>query len=375
MSVNEIETVNSYPFIHVDTALRNAADAGMFSGASLIAARGDIRHEVQVGRAQSVPDQRELTAGTLFDLASLTKVLATTWLAMRQVSDGRLDIDAPLQDLLPGYYPNDKHGLTVALLLGHASGLPAGLPLRQELRPDEGAPPRQDVVERLLQAPLLRPPGEATVYSDIGPIMVADLLEQLNGSCLHEQCQTKLYDPLGLKDTLFVPFETHGTDGAGRVGRESDDFAATEQCAWRGRMLCGEVHDEKSHLLRGVAGHAGLFSTARDLERIARAILDGSQTGVDAETWTRLTCAQHLAPDSQRAFGWDRPLAGGSAGSGWSARAFGHTGFTGTSLWIDPPRQAFVVLLSNRVHPTREDRGFLELRPRLHDDIWMAFQA
>ena len=363
------------PFIHVDETLRNAIDEGLVAGAVLIAARGaDRRHELAIGHAQVSPTIRPLSSSTLFDLASLTKVLATTWLAMQLASSGHLDLDAPLEDLLPGYYPADKAGLTIRLLMCHAAGFPSGLRLRQELAPDTaGAAHRRRVIERFLDAPLAVEPGLRVLYSDIGPILVGDLLEQLGGDeCrLDRTCARDVYALLDLNDTFF----SHLDDPLKVALRPPEAFAATENCPWRKRLVSGEVHDENAHLLRGVAGHAGLFATAHDLERIARAYLGEADIGVDEQTLRRLTAPQAVAPEAYRAFGWDRPRSDGPSGDRLSMRAYGHTGFTGTSLWIDPDRDAYVILLSNRVHPSRTDRGFLDLRPRLHGQIIEALDS
>ncbi len=366
--------MNCYPFLHVEAALRNAVDTGITAGATLVFGEGDRRHEVHAGQAQRVPSMRPLSPAALFDLASLTKVLATTWLAMKWTAAGRLDLDAPLGDLLPGYYPADKRPLTVRLLMCHAAGLPSGLQLHQQLPPDSaGESGRRAVVERYLQTPLADHPGVTTLYSDIGPILVGDLLEHLApgpNARLDAICSTELYAPLALVDTFFA----HLDDPLPAAQRPPEAFAATEACPWRNRILSGEVHDENAHLLRGVAGHAGLFSTALDLERIARAYLGEADIGVDSATLQSLTRAQQLTPNSTRAFGWDTPRPDGPSGRGFSPLAYGHTGFTGTSIWIDPEHSRYVILLTNRVHPGREDRGFPAFRPQLHNLVLDSLQ-
>lgn len=369
--------VNSYPLLHVEDTLRNAVAGGTIAGAALsCGSAGGRQYDLVAGFAQthfsSQQSPRPVEADVLFDLASLTKVLCTTWLCMKMHDEGRLDLDAPLGDLLPGYYPTDKQGLTVRQLMCHAAGLPSGLRLREELGPDNRSPAaRRYVIERFLQTPMATAAGQQTLYSDIGPILVGDLLEQLHESAdarLDRICAEQIYGPLGLTDTTF----RHLDDPMPASQRPADAFAATEDCAWRQRILCGEVHDENAHLLRGVAGHAGLFSTAADLAHVARAWLSCEGIGVQPATRQRLTQAQAVTPDADRGFGWDRPRQGGPSGTGFTASAFGHTGFTGTSIWIDPELDRFVVLLTNRVHPTREDRGYLKLRPQVHD---LALQA
>jgi CubicO group peptidase (beta-lactamase class C family) len=251
-------TANSYPFLHVEEALRNAVNDGITAGATLVFGQQDRRHEISVGRAQVMPYEHPLSSAILFDLASLTKLLSTTWLAMKMTTSGHLDLDA-----------------------------------------------RRSVIERFLQTPLAAAPGERTLYSDIGPILVGDLLEQLDPGRhgrLDSICAAELYQELGLEYTFFV----HLDDPLPAARRPSEAFAATENCAWRERVLSGEVHDENAHLLRGVAGHPGLFATAGDLERIARAFLGDMDIGVDRDVLKSLTSPQQMAPDSNRAFGWDK---------------------------------------------------------------------
>lgn len=352
-------------FESVDSAVRQSVDEGLTAGAVLACGRvGRARHLTCAGHAALVPSPRPLSPETLFDLASLTKVLATTWLVTKWWEEERLDLDAPIGDLLPGRYPADKRSLTVRLLLCHAAGLPSGLRLRQEFPSPPGAPGRREVMERFLSAPLACPPRTRTVYSDIGPILVGDLLEQLSGVSLDRACEAELYAPAGLGDTFYI----HRDEPLPKARRSADAFAATEACSWRGRVLAGEVHDENACLLRGVAGHAGLFSSVADLERVARSFL-----GIEGDARVRpaslaaMATRQDLVPGSSRAVGWDTAGLGGPGGSRLSATAFGHTGFTGTSLWIDPEAGLYVALLANRIHPTRDEDGFLAFRPRLHD--------
>lgn len=350
----------------LENCVREAVSEGAAPSVVLACGRGpDRRRRLACGHAAVVPVERCVQETTLFDLASLTKVLATTWLSMRWWELGRLDLDAPLDALLPDYYPADKGGLSVRLLLCHAAGLPSGVRLRDDyVAVAEGGPERQEIIGRFLQAPIEAAPGQRTLYSDIGPILVGDLLEQLGGARLDRLCADELYGPAGLADTFFV----HRDDPVPAARRDLGTCAATEDCPWRGGVLVGEVHDENAWLLRGVAGHAGLFAPIADLERIARAFLGfAGDARITPATLASLTCRQHVAPDSSRAFGWDTPRPNGPGGSRLSRRAFGHTGFTGTSMWIDPEAELYVIVLTNRVHPTRDNRRFLDVRPHLHD--------
>jgi CubicO group peptidase (beta-lactamase class C family) len=221
------------------------------------------------------------------------------------------------------------------------------------------------------ETPLACAPGAETRYSDLGFILLGELLELLAGEGLDRLCERRLFAPLGLRQTFFV----HLDDPLPLARLPEQAFAATEQCPWRNRLICGQVHDENAYLLRGVAGHAGLFSTLGEVQALARLLLGclaGHSPLLRAETLAAFIRRQELVPGSSRALGWDTPSTGTTCGRYFSPRAFGHTGFTGTSIWIDPEDGRFVVLLSNRVHPTRDNPQFQELRPRLHDLVMAA---
>ena len=351
----------------IDHAVTTAISQGWMPGAVLAFGRGeDLLYCRAFGEAARLPHAVPMREETLFDLASLTKVLATTVLLMKRAEDQMLDLDAPLGSLLPGRYPKDKSPLSLRLLLTHASGLPASLRLCDEFapRPADGHAQRHLIIERILTTPLTAEPGARTRYSDLGPIVAGDALEQLSGSTLDHLCDAEVYGPLGLEDTFFVHLDTPLAKAQRRVG----EFAATEDCPWRGRVVQGEVHDETAYLLRGVAGHAGLFSRMQNLLDLA-GVLTGDSGFVSAQTVRQFTARQNLVPDSTRAIGWDTAGPGSACGHHFSTHAFGHTGFTGTSFWVDPQTGLYVVLLANRIHPAREDTGFLSFRPGLHDLI------
>jgi CubicO group peptidase (beta-lactamase class C family) len=287
-----------------------------------------------------------------------------------------VDLDAPLGGLLPSYYPADKTGLPLRLVLLHAAGLPAHVPFYKELPPEpaDAAARRRQVADQVLSTPLAYAPGTETRYSDLGFILLGDLLEQVAGAELDLLCEQHLYGPLALADTFFV----HLDRPLPKARRPLAAFAATEQCGWRGRLVRGQVHDENAYLLRGVAGHAGLFSTVGDLQVLARQLLAsvaGTGAAFPCAALRAFVRRQELVSGSSRALGWDTPSTGTSCGHRFSPRAFGHTGFTGTSMWLDPEQDRFVVLLSNRVHPTRDNTAFLEFRPRLHDLVLEQFDA
>ena len=306
----------------------------------------------------TVPDRR-----TLYDMASLTKVVALTTVAMMAVGEGRLDLDAPVVQYLPDFARGEgpKRLVTVRDLLLHDSGLPAHRRLWEETVVREGA------ILRTITSDLNRAPGEQMVYSDLGAITLTTILEQLYQKRFDALFAEKVSAPLGMTRTRFLP----------PTGWRAS-VAPTEQDPWRGRMLRGEVHDENAGRLGGVSGHAGLFSTADDVLRFSEWALAGARgERVDdalqpPRQFAEWTLVQNRPAGSSRALGWDTPSGRSSAGTIMSARSFGHTGFTGTSIWIDPPRRTIVVLLTNRVHPTRVTPQFTPVRPLVADAVMRA---
>jgi CubicO group peptidase (beta-lactamase class C family) len=299
---------------------------------------------------------------TIFDLASLTKVIVTTTLAMRAVDDGVVGLDDPVRRWLPAWRGGDRETVTVGDLLAHASGLPAYLPFYRDCTG------RAEFEAEICSAALEYEPRRASLYSDLGFILLGFILENARSR------SAATYTPA---TTLAGQFRTIAsyitpeplTYTPPRYWRER--IAPTEIDPWRGRLLVGEVHDENAWALGGVAGHAGLFGTAAAVGAFARAVLRTLQGDrVLASTDTFVTFIQRTGiPGSSRALGWDTMLPTSSCGTLMSPTAIGHTGFTGTSLWIDWARDLYIVLLTNRVHPTRENQGLRTIRPRVHDAV------
>ncbi|HJX27112.1 MAG TPA: serine hydrolase domain-containing protein [Thermoanaerobaculia bacterium] len=341
----------------VDRLLDGYRERGAFPGGVLaVGDRGGLAHLHPFGRFTYEEDAPPVTADTLYDLASLTKVVATTTMAMILVDEGKLDLDQPVQELLPGFHGPGKEAVTVRHLLTHSSGLPALAPLYQEIRG------RPAFVGRIQAMDLVHPAGSRSTYSDLGMILLGEILERAAGQPLEAFVRARVLDPLEMRDTRFLP----PADLRPRI-------APTEIDPWRGRLVHGEVHDENAFAMGGVAPHAGLFGTAGDLARFARMLLNGGTLDgrriVSRETVDLFTRRAGI-PDSDRALGWDTKSAeGSSAGTLLSPRSFGHTGFTGTSLWMDPERGLFVILLTNRVHPTRENNLIREVRPAVADAV------
>jgi CubicO group peptidase (beta-lactamase class C family) len=344
----------------VDRLLDVFRARGAFPGGVLaVGYQGAVVHLHPFGRLTYDAAAPAVRADTLYDLASLTKVVATATMAMILVDEGRLDLDAPVQKFLPGFQGPGKEAVTVRHLLTHSSGLDATALLYKELRG------RAAFVERIEKMDLAYPPGTRSVYSDLGIILLSEILERIAGQPLEGFVRERVFEPLGMHDTMFRP----PADLLPRI-------APTENDPWRGRVVRGEVHDENAFAMGGVAPHAGLFSTAGDLARFAQMLLNGGVLDgrriVSRETVELFTRKAGI-PDSDRALGWDTKSAESSSASTlFSPRSFGHTGFTGTSIWIDPDRQLFVILLTNRVYPTRENQLIREARPAVADAVVRA---
>ncbi|GAC1649326.1 MAG: glycoside hydrolase family 3 N-terminal domain-containing protein [Gemmatimonadaceae bacterium] len=288
---------------------------------------------------------------TLWDLASLTKVVGTTTAIMQLTAAGRVNIDSPVQRYLPEWTGEGKERVTVRHLLTHSSGLPSWRPLYKE------APSPAAAMALVKSTPLEAPPGTRMRYSDLGAILLGLIVERVSGESLDAYLATHVFAPLGMRDTRYRP------DDPTRA-------APTEFDPWRQRHLRGEVHDENASALGGVAGHAGLFSSGDDLSRFARmylaqGVFEGTRV-LDSAVVRVFTRTQDPAL-SNRALGWETPTGRNSAGHMMSSDAFGHTGFTGTSLWIDPRADAFVLLLTNRVNPTRMRTGIGAVRVAVAD--------
>jgi len=352
----------------VEFAILNGAAPG---AAVAIGRHGRIVKLRGYGRLDWRDGFRNVTDGTIYDLASLTKVVATTAAVMKLVDGGRLDLDAPISRYLPEWSNRpERRSVTVRNLLLHDSGLPAWAPLHNEGRG------RADYRANIAGLRLNSTPGERTVYSDLGFILLALVVEEIAGAPLDEFVEQQLFRPLGMSDTGFNPlgWDIRGgaaDDAVTMLGR----IAPTERTGnTADGVIHGIVHDENARGLGGVAGHAGLFSTARDLAIFAQMLLnDGWYDGrryFDPETVDRFT--KRFGAQGTRALGWDTPGETISTGDYFSWASFGHTGFTGTSMWIDRERDVFVILLTNRVNPSRHNQRHNALRRQLADAVQRA---
>jgi CubicO group peptidase (beta-lactamase class C family) len=338
----------------IDSLLRSAIADGVAPGAAVaVGRRGRVVHLAGYGAIDTPADAPEVDPSTtLFDLASLTKVVATTTAAMLLEDRGLLDLDRPVREYLPELSDPAKAAITPRMLLVHTGGLEAFAPLFRELRG------REAYLAAINERPLRAAPGTTTVYSDWDFVLLQLIIERITGEPLDEFVAEQIFVPLGMTNTGYRPDPSL-----------KQRIAATEVQELRGGKVHGEVHDENAWALGGVAGHAGLFSTASDLAIFARMMLNGGRCG-EVELLRPATVARWTARQerrSSRALGWDTPSPRSSAGRYFSPWSFGHTGFTGTSIWMDPTRELFVVLLTNRVNPTRDNPRAGPLRRALAD--------
>ena len=340
-------------FAHARQLITDEVIGGHASPAAVVevGSRTGVRWQEAFGRLTYAGDASVCTTGTIFDLASLTKVICTTPLAMRLIARDELTLDTRVADVLDMWRGADREAITIRQLLDHSSGLP-GI-----VRFWEQHAGRDAFLRGLVDLPLAYPPGVKSLYSDAGFLLLGFVLERIAHARLDQQ-----FAPLeaSLGEIGFLP----APDVRPRI-------APTEDDPWRGRLLVGEVHDENAAALGGVAPQAGLFGTVDAVGAFARLVLDTfrDETLLGAPDLMRTFARPSAVPGSSRALGWDTMRPTSSCGTRMSATAIGHTGFTGTSLWIDWERDLYVALLTNRVHPTRTNERLAALRPRIHDAL------
>ncbi len=371
----------------VDRAIEKAIERAETPGAVLLARmprEGErVEHASRHGHAVLRPERIPMARDTIFDLASLTKPIATATAVLWLVHDGLVALDDPVAKFLPAFGERGKEKVSVRHLLTHSAGLKPWRAYHEVLLEKErktgerllGTPAaREFVIDRTLRAAPVHEPGEAAVYGDLDFIVLGALVEAVTQQPLDEFCAKRIFEPLGMRETFFVRLE-EGAPGLAEALRRR--VAATENCPWRGRVLWGEVHDPNASAMGGVAGHAGLFATADDVMTFAQAWLDawlGRSEALPSALVREWSRRQDLPEGSGWALGWDTPTPGASSsGRHFSPSSVGHLGFTGTSLWIDPESEAIVVLLTNRVHLVAKKSRY-ELRPLVHDLVIEAFR-
>jgi CubicO group peptidase (beta-lactamase class C family) len=347
----------------VDRMMQQALADGVFPGAVLLVGRGSqLLIHAAYGTA-NLRTRRPMTTTTVFDLASLTKPLATTLAVMRLHQQGRLDVDQRLPTVLPSFAGSDKSGVTIAQLLSHTSGLPDYRPFYLQLATQPAAQRKAVLREWLVKEPLLSPPGERALYSDLDFMILEWVVEAVSGRHLDRFVTEEIYAPLRVGSLFFIDLNQAPPSGP---------YAATEQCAWRGRLIEGEVHDENAHVLGGVAGHAGLFGTAAGVHRILSELLRAYQRSPGGRLFDPRTVRRFFqrVPGTDKALGFDMPASvTPSCGRFFPPSSIGHLGFTGTSFWVHLEQSLDVILLTNRVHPARANIAIRGFRPLIHDAI------
>ena len=374
-------------FERVEHEMQSAVARGVFPGAVLLVREGEhVFYLRAFGDRQIEPQRAPMQEGTIFDLSSLTKPLATGVALMLLVRDGKVHPDDRVTRFFHNFGVYGKTHVTMRHLLCHSSGLPAVRPyykliLQLEKKGEKVNFLGSDAAKEFVYQQISRerpeaPAGSRVAYSDLGFILLGALVELVTGTTLDRFCQECIFRPLGMRATSFIDLSLVRTR---RIEPVTEMIAATERCPWRKRVLCGEVHDDNAYAMGGVAGHAGLFAAARDVDTLLcrlKACWSGADDFLPApilrQFWTRDTAI----PASTWTLGWDTPSPSNSAaGSLFSPSTIGHLGFTGTSFWMDLERDRHVILLTNRVHPSRDNNAIREFRPLIHDAINRALAA
>ncbi len=364
----------------VEEAFNGAIERGVMPGATVIVRRGgEVLLEGSFGFRQIVPQREPMHIETVFDLSSLTKALATSVAVMLLIREGKLRLDDRVTRFAHNFGVHGKTYITFRHLLGHYSGLAAWRPFYAQIAEIErngrvnfiasrGA--KEFVYEQIHREKLEAPPATRAIYSDLNFMLLGEAVEQITGVGLHRFCRDRIFRPLGLRSTDFVDISMMRTR---RLEPVPEMFAATEICPSRKRLLIGEVDDENAYAMGGVAGHAGLFGPVREVDGIAAELIacyhgrsELVPRPIISEFWKRNGAVE----GSTWALGWDTPAPGNSsAGSHFSPTAVGHLGFTGTSLWIEPEREIAMTILTNRVHPSRDNQAIRDFRPLIHNRI------
>jgi serine-type D-Ala-D-Ala carboxypeptidase len=341
--------------------LRSGIGQRAFPGAAIaVTHQGKLIAHKGLGHFTYDATSPAVTADTIYDLASVTKVIATTAGCMILHDRGLFKLDQPLADLLPEFADNGaeqkdarRRQITLRMLLSHSSGLPAYVKLFQT------AHNKDELIQQALRVPLIADPGSHAEYSDVGFILLGQALEKLSHEPLDQFCQREIFAKLNLGHTCFNP----PAELKPIIPPTEDDRT------FRHRLIQGEVNDENASVMGGVAGHAGCFATSLDVSVFAQCMLRGGAALVKKETFEIFTRRQHLPPGTSRALGWDTPSQPSQSGKYFSSRSYGHLGYTGTSLWIDPDRQLSVTLLTNRTWPDRGSQAIKQIRPAFHDAV------
>jgi CubicO group peptidase (beta-lactamase class C family) len=345
--------------------MRRAIDDRVFPGAVLLVCKaGDIRFHKAYGYS-NIFTRHKTMAATVFDLASLTKPLATTLAIMNLIDQGRLELEQDLETVLPEFKKTEKKKIKIKHLLSHNSGLPDYRPYYIGLKHQPRDDRKRRLNEMLVNEPLLNPIGETVLYSDLGFMILGWAVERLSGRHLDRFVAEQIYKPPVISNLFFPSADTRTLDL---------QFAATEICFWRKRLITGVVHDDNAYVVGGIAGHAGLFGTAEGINGLLLELLSAFHHGPSRLSLKTGLVRKFLTryDDTERALGFDCPSStGSSCGRYFSKSSVGHLGFTGTSFWVDLERSIIVIMLTNRIHPSRENERIRAFRPQLHDAVMM----
>ena len=348
---------------NIDSLMKQAVAKEIFpGGVLLVAEKEEIVFFKAYGYAH-LSGLRPMTKETIFDLASLTKPLCTTLAVMKLVQYDQIELEDPLGQILPEFERTDKAGIKLKNLLYHDSGLPDYRPYYKALKRTARDSRKSALQKLLVQEPLVNPIGKTVIYSDLGFMILAWVVEHVADQRLDHFVADEIYQPLGLNNLFFI---------SRNLAEPRGHFAATENCPWRKKILEGQVHDENAYVLGGVAGHAGLFGTADNIYRLLIELLSIYRGQRKSALFHKdlLHRIFKRRPGTDKALGFDTPsVTGSSCGRGFSQNSVGHLGFTGTSFWMDLERSVIVILLTNRVHPSRENEDIKKFRPVLHDAV------
>ncbi|MDB9823446.1 serine hydrolase [Deltaproteobacteria bacterium] len=346
--------------------LKKGVAEGVYPGAVLLIARGDeIIFLRESGHLSLIAEQTPMRKNTIFDLASLTKPLATTLAIMKLVDQGKFGLDQPLSDMITTYPLKDKGKLTLRQILSHSAGFVDWKPFYLELVGQIPEKRKGLLREYIVEEPLLYRPGDKSIYSDLGFMILEWVIEEISGSHLNSFLELNFFKDLLLRRTFL-------NTGSLPQGLNKGEVAATEDCTWRKRIIQGEVHDENAYVLGGYSGHSGLFGVAEEVFIIVNMLrghyLEERYDYLKPETVREFFKRQNVVKDSSWALGWDTPSPqNSSSGRYFSSNSVGHLGFSGTSLWMDLDRNILIVFLTNRVHPTRNNQKIKAFRPAIHD--------
>ena len=378
-------TDNSEQFSILTKILDEGVDEGVFPGAvAMVGIKGNPVFQYATGskilkgsRGEANPP---MTIDTVFDVAGLTSILVTGILLFQLAQEGKIALDDRVSRYLQGFGVHGKSKITINQLLNHTSGLVAWAPFFEEiLQENTGArlgimtsrSAREYVYSQIQRLPLKFEPGTKQLYSDLGPMLLGAIVELLTGLGLDKVAQKFVFQPMGLKSTGYVDLSMIRRRGIHPV---ADAIAATEECQWRKRVLCGEVHDDNAWAMGGIAGHAGLFTTIYDTQRIVAELLGAyrGESSILSQSIVRYAWETPIEHSTFRA-GWETPTReNGMADIGLSQHAVGMNGFTGCSLWIEPEKGINITLFTNRIHPSRHNKKINAFRGEFHAAVIKA---